>query len=273
MRYSLAVICVLGVVAQLVPAVGDVLARQTFIGGSFAAFIAYVLFDAITTEKPLASSGMRVLRSIDELRECASRAFDHRDVSVDFYGFTSETLLQITRTPMQRLADEARGHYRVRIRVLTPDLQAPMNLPCRLVPDGGPDVQGHQHYNVVDDLAFREQMQAKIDESKRIFAELKAAIESSIPGARVEILFRVASYLSPQSKLLLFNDDEACQGSYPVEVESIAGVESARRLNPKGFTVGGMVLVSKRGGPTARDLFEQHRRWFEHHWALAERVH
>ncbi|MDX2705009.1 hypothetical protein PV350_19390 [Streptomyces sp. PA03-6a] len=269
-KISLIALCLLGVIAQIVPAIGDALSKKSFIGGSFAAFIAYVLFDAITSERPAASSGHRVLRSIDELRECASRAFDRRDVRIDFFGFTSETLLQITRTPMQRIADEARGRYRVRIRIMTPDLMAPMSLPCRLVPCEG----GVQGYRMVDDPDFRTQMRGIIDESVRVLTELKSNIESSIPGARVEISFRVAPHLSPQFKLFLFNDEEACHGYYPIVAEEVGGLgqSPSRRLNPKGFTVGGMALLSRRGGPAVRELYEQHRQWFDRHWSLAEQV-
>lgn len=47
-RWLLALLCLLGVVAQLVAPLGDMLSGTTYLGGSFAAFIALVLFDAIT---------------------------------------------------------------------------------------------------------------------------------------------------------------------------------------------------------------------------------
>ncbi|MDX3214275.1 hypothetical protein PV318_01760 [Streptomyces sp. ME02-6991-2B] len=247
--------------------VGDALSGGGFLGGSFAAFIALVLFDAITGEGPTQSFAASAIRSFDQLRESAARAFDAREVRIDFFGFTSETLVDIVWPFMWPEEGKSFPWRRVSMRIMVPDLASQINLPCRVDPALGVTPDSGPQLVFVDDPDFRREMLNKLEQMKAKLEEVKNRIERHAPGKTVDISVRVAPHLTPQMKLFIFND-EACHGYYLVEPELMTIDGVARQvLNPKGFSVGGMILVSKH-----RDLaeFERHQRWFDQHWNLVE---
>lgn len=76
------------------------MSHTTFLGGSFAAFVALVLFDAVTSgDRPREVFGVMLLDG-DDITAQMREAFRAKHVKVDFQGFTVETLVQEIRPAM-----------------------------------------------------------------------------------------------------------------------------------------------------------------------------
>ena len=81
------------------------------------------------------------------VRPVIERAFQRPHVSIDFFGFTAETLLGALQEPLDKIRAGAAAPDSIAIRMLLPDTSHPMPLPCRV--DG-----------LADDPEFRERSRA-----------------------------------------------------------------------------------------------------------------
>jgi DNA-binding transcriptional regulator YhcF (GntR family) len=81
------------------------------------------------------------------LRPVMERAFQRPEVTVDFFGFTAETLLGALNEPLDKIRAGAAAPESIAIRILVPDSTKPAVLPCRAD-------------DLADDPAFRERSQA-----------------------------------------------------------------------------------------------------------------
>jgi DNA-binding transcriptional regulator YhcF (GntR family) len=67
------------------------------------------------------------------LRPILERAFQQPHVSIDFFGFTAETLLGVIQEPLDKIrTGAAPAPDSITIRVLLPDTSHPIVLPCRV---------------------------------------------------------------------------------------------------------------------------------------------
>src|SRR6266542_3869934 len=65
------------------------------------------------------------------LRPHVERAFEQRpDVTIDFAGFSGETLLGVLQEPLDKVRAGDLPTQSIAIRALVPDLSAPLPLPC-----------------------------------------------------------------------------------------------------------------------------------------------
>jgi hypothetical protein len=71
------------------------------------------------------------------LRPHLERAFEQPDVTVDFAGFSGETLHGATAEPLDKIRAGPLRPNSLRVRLLVPDPTSPWSLPCRTSPDGG----------------------------------------------------------------------------------------------------------------------------------------
>ena len=81
------------------------------------------------------------------VRPVIERAFQRPHVSIDFFGFTAETLLGALQEPLDKIRAGGAAPDSIAIRMLLPDTSHPMPLPCRV--DG-----------LADDPEFRERSRA-----------------------------------------------------------------------------------------------------------------
>jgi hypothetical protein len=134
-KSSLAVVAVLGVAAEIFDPLGEFLKRSNFLGGSFIALVALVIFDAVSDPGAAPDNdGLYLLSAVEDLRGYVQSAFESKEVRIDFSGFTMETLLMALRPALTSLG-EGRARNRVlRIRAAVAYVDAPMNIPSRLVP-------------------------------------------------------------------------------------------------------------------------------------------
>lgn len=136
------------------------------------------------------------------LRPHVEQAFDRTSVSIDFAGFSGETLYGVLQEPLDKIRLGRLVPDELTIRVLLPDLSAPTGLPA-LAPSGedSPDVRKR-----MDRITARS-VQAITDAVQEL-GDLQL-IRSASAQVRT---YRAA----PLFKLYLLNSEEAFFGFYPV---------------------------------------------------------
>lgn len=142
------------------------------------------------------------------LRPHVEAAFDRPDVSIDFSGYTAETLHGVIQEPLDKIRVGRLTPESVTIRMLLSDMSAPIAIPSRAGDDPG------------DDPGVRGRME-KIA-SRHVAAIIASVNELGefglIPKADVQA--RVHSS-APLFKLYLINDEELFFGFYPVREHTV----------------------------------------------------
>lgn len=279
-KYLLATVAVLGVTAQLVDPVGDALKQQSFLGGSFAAFVALVLFDAISGSEQQQQDipGVHVLSDVEDLREPVQEAFEAPDVRIDFSGYTMETLLTALRPNLRRLGESKATTRSLNLRVIVVHLDAPMNLPGALHPALNADGTDGGMLTFSDSPENRERMRVEFTERNR--TELGRLLERARlknPHMAINCEIRESPH-SPTSKLYIFNDEKVYYGAYGIKenVFERQGVQH-RILDTGGFRIrhGSAKLIGwdKRSpAESTRMIADYHSAWFENLWGILEHV-
>jgi DNA-binding transcriptional regulator YhcF (GntR family) len=136
------------------------------------------------------------------LRPVIERAFQQPQVSIDFFGFTAETLLGVIQEPLDKIRAGGPAPESIAIRMLVPDTSQPMALPCRV--DG-----------LADDPEFRERSHTMTQRHTQAIADAVGELDELglINDGSVEL--RVHS-LVPLFKAYILNRDELFFGLYPV---------------------------------------------------------
>ena len=149
----------------------------------------------------------RTARAI-ALRPHVERAFEQPKVSIDFAGFSGETLHGVLQEPLDKIRVGQLVPESVEIRVLIPDPGQPWAIPCRVADLG-------------DEPAFRDRAEQisrrhtdSITESVAELADLGLVKTAS---AQVRVHGSV-----PMFKLYILNRAEAFFGFYPITEHSVA---------------------------------------------------
>ncbi|HVX46077.1 MAG TPA: winged helix-turn-helix domain-containing protein [Mycobacteriales bacterium] len=179
-------------------------------------------------------------------------AFDRPHVTIDYSGFSGETL---SRTLPAALSDIDEGKLRsLRIRLMLTDPASLTGFPRRI--DGRPNDRALQR-------VFRQVMHTAVDRIGRAVGEL------SLNSASVEI--RVHA-LGPMMKMYLLNAERVLFGFYPATEFSVTvgGTETTLH-HPSGWDAtlfGPSDGASLPTGPATSGppFTEQARAWFESMW-------
>ncbi|MEU7001388.1 GntR family transcriptional regulator [Nonomuraea sp. NPDC046570] len=137
-----------------------------------------------------------------ELRPHLERAFDAESVSIDFAGFSGETLAGMLQEPLDKVRIGRLTPDSITIRMLLPDLEQPMLLPC-----------------LADDLAGDPAVGKR---ARRIMLRSTQAITDGVHeladlGLVKNASVQVRTYAAtPSFKLYLINHEQAFFGFYPV---------------------------------------------------------
>jgi DNA-binding transcriptional regulator YhcF (GntR family) len=148
----------------------------------------------------------RTQRPID-LRSHLEQAFEQPEVSVDFAGFSGETLHGAITEPLDKIRHGRLRPESLSVRLLVPDPRRPWALPAR-----------------VEDLADSPQFRARATRimERHTLAIVDAVNELAelglIPSARAQVRVNPAV---PLFKLYLINNREAFFGYYPVEEHQV----------------------------------------------------
>jgi DNA-binding transcriptional regulator YhcF (GntR family) len=136
------------------------------------------------------------------LRPHIERAFESDAVSLDFFGFSGETLQGAMQEPLDKIRSGRLTPKHIRVRCLVPDAGQPWSLPC--------DVETRN-----DSAPFRARMERIM---RRHMEVLKHSVEELaslglVESAVAEIRVQPAT---PIFKIYILNDREVFFGFYPV---------------------------------------------------------
>jgi DNA-binding transcriptional regulator YhcF (GntR family) len=136
------------------------------------------------------------------LRPHIEQAFTADRVSLDFAGFSGETLHGVVQEPLDMIRAGRLRPMSLRIRVLLPDPEAPWTLPVRTD-------------DLADDPAFRERM------SRIANRHVSAIVDSVAELADLGVLESASAEVrvhrsAPLFKLYVLNESEVFFGFYPV---------------------------------------------------------
>jgi DNA-binding transcriptional regulator YhcF (GntR family) len=141
------------------------------------------------------------------LRPHVERAFEQSKVSIDFAGFSGETLHGVLQEPLDKIRVGQLVPESVEIRVLIPDSGQPWAIPCRVADLG-------------DEPAFRERTEQisrrhtdSITESVAELADL-GLVKTASAQVRVH-------GSAPMFKLYILNRAEAFFGFYPITEHAV----------------------------------------------------
>jgi DNA-binding transcriptional regulator YhcF (GntR family) len=188
------------------------------------------------------------------LRPVMERAFQRPEVTIDFFGFTAETLLGAVQEPLDKIRAGAAAPESIAIRILVPDSTKPAALPCRAE-------------DLADDPAFRERSYAMAQRHTEAIVDAVHELDELglIGSATVEL--RVHQ-LAPLFKAFILNRDEVFIGFYPVarrQVKLRAEPHDVYDLMGKDVTLFHHA-TNDDDTSTGTQYVEQLRAWFETIW-------
>jgi DNA-binding transcriptional regulator YhcF (GntR family) len=141
------------------------------------------------------------------LRPHVERAFERARVTLDFAGFSGETLFGGLQEPLDKVRAGRYTPETIRVRLLLSDMTRPMALPCRAE-------------DRADDPAVRDRAARITDRSVHAITDAVGELGDLglVKTATVEARVHGAA---PLFKLYLINDDEAFFGFYPVAEHTV----------------------------------------------------
>jgi DNA-binding transcriptional regulator YhcF (GntR family) len=188
------------------------------------------------------------------LRPHIERAFERPQVSIDFAGFSGETLHGVLQEPLDKIRVGRLTPEAISIRMLLVDTATPWALPCRAD-------------DLADDPDFRERAATitqrhtqAISDSVHELADL-----GLVQQASVEIRVH---HLAPLFKLYILNNEEAFFGFYPVREHKVTLSGEARPI----YDLLGKDAVlfhhtlSDDDTSIGSQYVEQARAWFDSIW-------
>jgi len=193
------------------------------------------------------------------LRPHVERAFEQPDVSIDFAGFSGETLHGVLQEPLDKVRAGRLTPRSIAIRALVPDTSEPLPLPCRVADLG-------------DDPEFRER-------SRQIMLRnLPPLVDSVQELAALGLVEEASATIRthgtvPLFKLYLLNGEDAFFGFYPVR-EHVVTIKGEK--HPVYDLMGKDTILfhhatSDDDTSTGSQYVEQARTWFDSMWNTVAR--
>lgn len=188
------------------------------------------------------------------LRPHIEQAFEARAVSIDFAGFSGETLHGAIQEPLDKIRSGRLTPESIHIRILLPDMSVPMGLPCRAE-------------DLADDPGIRKRMESiTVRHTEAITASVEELGGLGLVG-NVSTQIRVYGG-SPLFKLYIINDTDAFFGFYPVVRHTVTvDGKPVEIFDPMGKDA---TLfhhsTSDDKDDTAEIYIEQGRKWFNSMW-------
>jgi len=187
------------------------------------------------------------------IRPFVEQAFAREHISVDFAGFSGETLHGVIQEPLDKIRIGRIKPASLSIRMLLPDTTRPMVLPCRAD-------------DRTDDADYRERV-------TRLTARHAQAILDSVQELTHLGLLQSATAeirvhpCSPLFKLYILNDEEVFFGLYPIVKHRIPLASGERDI----YDLMGKDAVvfhhsAHSGQPTDITYIQQARDWFSSMW-------
>ncbi|MBG0854273.1 hypothetical protein I2W78_21145 [Streptomyces spinoverrucosus] len=268
----LAGVAALGIAAEIIQPLGDALKGRELVGGSFAALIALILFDAISDSEPQEVSGVYVLANLNDLQTPFWEAFEARHVRIDFSGFTMQTLIGLLREPLQRLADEEVRTQELTLRIIVAHLNLPMSLPGRL--DPAPENSEHPSGTVffADSMENRRRMRDAF--TKPNWNELKELLDSvheRNPHITISCEVRESPQV-PERKFYILNQEKLFYAPYGIVEAEVSWQDNDYRiLDTAGFGLryGQARIIGwdrRSKSRSTQEIAEHHMEWHRNLW-------
>lgn len=188
------------------------------------------------------------------LRPHIEQAFGAQDVSIDFAGFSGETLHGAIQEPLDKIRTGRLTPESITIRMLLPDMSLPMSLPCRAE-------------DRADDPAIRARMDRISGRSTSAIVDSVEELGSLGLVGRASAEVRVFG-TAPLFKLYVVNSVDAFFGFYPVVKHAVnINGSPVEILDPMGkdATLFHYTTSDDKDG-TASQYVEQGQTWFESVW-------
>ncbi len=193
------------------------------------------------------------------LRPHIEQAFKKPDVTIEFAGFSGETLHGAIQEPLDSIRAGRLVPQSITIRMLVPDTSRPWSLPVRVD-------------NLEDEPLIRERME-------RISSRHAQAIVDSVQELRDLGLVEAASAEvringePPRFKLYVLNGEEAFFGFYPVFEHTITLGGEPQAIYDMGGKDAELFhfAVSDGGDSTSSQFVNQSRMWFNNVWTTVAR--
>lgn len=188
------------------------------------------------------------------LRPHIERAFDAEHVTIDFAGFSGETLHGAMQEPLDKIRIGRLRPKSIAVRILIPDTTAPMAIPCR-----------------ADDLGDSPEFRAR---ATRIMHRYVGAITDTVTelgslGLVEEAIATVhVHHAAPLFKLYIVNGEEAFFGFYPVREHVLTLGEEPQTI----YDLMGKDAIlfhhstNDDDTSTGSQYVDQARTWFESMW-------
>jgi len=193
------------------------------------------------------------------LRPYIERAFEAEQVSIDFAGFSGETLFGVMSEPLDKIRAGRLTPTSVRVRLMVPDTNAAWSLPCR-------------SDDLSDDPDFRERA-ANIT-NRSLGAILDGVQELADLGLVADASAEVRIHrLAPLFKLYVINETDVFFGFYPVVPRTIkikGDDHPVYDLMGKDATLFHFA-IQEDGGSVEPAYIAQARAWFDSVWTTIAR--
>ena len=193
------------------------------------------------------------------LRPHIEAAFNQVDVSIDFSGYTAETLHTAIQEPLDKIRNGLLTPETIRLRLLLSDMTVPMAIPSRAGDDPGDDPR----------------VRARMERTAQRYA---GGIFDSVAELAQMELVRLASVeikvhsSAPLFKLYLINDTDLFFGFYPVREHTITiSGEQIPVYDPMGKDT--ELFHHTTGDPdsTGSLYLSEAGRWFSSIWSTIAR--
>jgi DNA-binding transcriptional regulator YhcF (GntR family) len=194
------------------------------------------------------------------LRPVVERAFQRPHVSIDFFGFTAETLLGVIQEPLDKIRTGlGPSPDSINVRMLVPDTSHPIVLPCRVD-------------DLADDPGFRERSHAMTQ--RHIQAITDSVLELHELGLIANASAECRHHdLVPLFKAYLLNRDELFFGVYPIVQRNVTVNGDAHEiydLMGKDATLFHHIAGDDDTSSAAQQV-EQIQAWFDTLWTTISR--
>jgi DNA-binding transcriptional regulator YhcF (GntR family) len=193
-----------------------------------------------------------------ELRPHVERAFAATDVTIDFAGFSGETLASAMLEPLDKIRAGRLTPQSISVRVLIPDYARPWSFPCRVE-------------DLADSPAFRTRMGKIADRSLAGIAHSIEELGTLGLVPRTSIAIRTHG-ATPLFKVYILNGDETFLGLYPITQTTIptkGGDEQIWDLGGKDTPL----FHHDTGDPAGAEHVQQYQAWFDAMWTSVARDH
>jgi hypothetical protein len=187
------------------------------------------------------------------IRPFVEQAFAREHVTIDFAGFSGETLHGVIQEPLDKIRIGRIRPASIAIRILLPDTTRPMVLPCRAEDLGDDEEYRHRASGLTGRHAHA--ILDGVQELSRLGLLATAAAEIRVHPC------------PPMFKLYILNGEEAFFGFYPITRASIPLPGGDREM----FDLMGKDAVvfhhsAHSGQPTDLPYIDQARTWFDSMW-------